>query len=138
MVRRPVGNISAEDEARSKITSRKILAKLHQNLLDIISRLDHLEDGIVLRSELTQAFLDSKVPDLTNEEVINLLRIQDRGQRGYISITKLIDNLYEFASESDSDQVLRRIANSAAHNTNVNLSESLDLQDETGNGLLEK
>lgn len=103
LVRKPVGNISAEDEARSKITSRKILAKLHQNLLDMISKLDHLEDGIVLRSELTQAFLDSKVPDLTNEEVLNLLRMQDRGQRGYISITKLIDNLYEFASETDSD-----------------------------------
>lgn len=136
--KKAVGNISPEDEARSKITSRKVLAKLHQNLLDIISKLDHLEDGIVLRSELTQALLDSKVPDLTNEEVVNLLKIQDRGQRGYISITKFIDNLYEFATETDTDQILRRVANSVAHNTNVNIKESLDLHDIGGNGLLEK
>lgn len=78
-MRGPAGSVSSEDEAKSKITSRKILAKLHQNLLDIISKLDHLEDGIVLRSELAQGLLDSKVPDLTNEETVNLLKLQDRG-----------------------------------------------------------
>jgi hypothetical protein len=70
--------------------------------------------------------------------MLNLLKIQDKGQRGYISITKFIDNLYEFASETESDGILRRIANSAAHNTNVNINESLELVDIAGNGLLEK
>ena len=114
------------------------MAKLHQNLLDIISKLDHLEDGIILRSELTQALLDSKVPDLSNEEVVNLLKLQDRGQRGYISITKFIDNIYEFATETDTDQILRRVANAVATHTNVNVRESLDLVDVNGNGRLEK
>lgn len=138
LVSRPAGNISPEDEARSKITSRKILAKLHQNLLDLISKLDHLEDGIILRTELAQALLDSKVPDLHNEEVVNLLRLQDRGDRGYISITRFIDNIYEFATETETDQILRRVANAVAQSTNVSVRESLDLVDTSGNGLLEK
>lgn len=74
-LKKPKSNITAEDEAKSKITSRKILAKLHQNLLDIMGKIDHLEDGIVLRSELCQAILDSKVPDLNNDEMLNLLKI---------------------------------------------------------------
>lgn len=53
-------------------------------------------------------------------------------------MTKFIDNVYEFATETECDQILRRLANSAANNLNVNLRESLDLQDEAGNGLLEK
>lgn len=40
--------------------------------------------------------------------------------------------------ETESDQILRRVANSAAHNTNVNIQESLNLHDISGNGLLEK
>lgn len=80
LVRRPVGGaISEEDEARSKITCRKILSKLHQNLIDVLGKLDHINDGILLRSELQQSLLDSKVPDLTNDEVSNLLGLQDRG-----------------------------------------------------------
>ena len=73
------GAISEEDEARSKITCRKILSKLHQNLIDVLGKLDHINDGILLRSELQQSLLDSKVPDLTNDEVSNLLGLQDRG-----------------------------------------------------------
>ena len=53
-------------------------------------------------------------------------------------MTKFIDNVYELATETECDQILRRLANSAANNLNVNLRESLDLQDEAGNGLLEK
>lgn len=108
------------------------------NLIDVIGKLDHIEDGILLRSELQQTLLDSKVPDLTSDEVTNLLGLQDRGQRGYVSMTKFIDNLYEYATETESDQILRRVANTAAHNLNVNLRESLDLHDLAGNGLLEK
>jgi hypothetical protein len=40
-----------------------------------MGKIDHLEDGIVLRSELCQAILDSKVPDLNNDEMLNLLKI---------------------------------------------------------------
>lgn len=92
----------------------------------------------MLRSELQTTLLESKIADLTSDEVTNLLSIQDRGQRGYISLTKFIDNVYEFATETECDQILRRLANAAANNLNVNLRESLDLQDEADNGLLEK
>lgn len=53
-------------------------------------------------------------------------------------MTKFIDLIYEYATETESDQILRRLANAAAHNLNVNLRESLDLHDLEGNGLLEK
>ena len=134
----PGRQVSQEDEAKSKITSRKILAKLHQNIIEVLGRLDHCEDGIILRSELQTTLLESKIADLTSDEVSNLLGMQDKGQRGYISLTKFIDNIYEYATETECDQILRRLANSAAHNMNVNLRECLDLQDETGKGLLEK
>jgi Ca2+-binding EF-hand superfamily protein len=53
-------------------------------------------------------------------------------------MTKFIDIIYEYATETESDQILRRLANAAANNLNVNLRESLDLHDLEGNGLLEK
>jgi len=73
------GGLSPEQEAQSKITSRKILAKLHSNLVEIVCKLDHLEEGIVNKAELNQTLLDSKVPDLAPEELNNLLKSQDKG-----------------------------------------------------------
>lgn len=71
----PGKQISQEDEAKSKITSRKILSKLHQNIIEVLGRLDHVEDGIILRSELQTTLLESKIADLTTDEVTNLLSI---------------------------------------------------------------
>lgn len=131
------GGLSPEQEAQSKITSRKILAKLHSNLVEIVCKLDHLEEGIVNKAELNQTLLDSKVPDLAPEELNNLLKSQDKGQKGYIAASKFIDNIYELASESESDGVLRRIANSVAHQ-GANLKEHLREFDSQDTGTLEK
>ena len=88
----------------------------------------------MLRSELTQTLLDSKVPDLTSDEVTNLLKVCDKGQRGYISITKFIDHIYEFAKENETDQILRRVANASSNNLNVSIKDALDLIDDDVNG----
>lgn len=53
-------------------------------------------------------------------------------------MTKFIDIIYEYATETECDQILRRLANAAANNMNVNLRESLDLHDLEGKGILEK
>lgn len=107
-------------------------------MLELLGKLDDFEDGILKRSDLHTALLDSKVPDLTNDEVSSLLALIDRGKRGYISMTKFIDLIYEFATETESDQILRRLANALAHSSNVDLKQSLELHDLEEKGYLEK
>lgn len=57
--------------------------------------------------------------------------------KGYISSSKFIDNLYELASESESDAILRRIANSVTHQ-GVNLKSELQQFDLSFTGQLDK
>lgn len=55
--------------------------------------------------------MNSNIKELDSEELGQLLNVCDRGKKGYISSNKFIDKLYEFAAESENDQILRRINN---------------------------
>jgi Ca2+-binding EF-hand superfamily protein len=43
------------------------------------------------------------IKDLDSEELSQLLAVCDRGRKGYISSSKFIDKLYEFAAETECD-----------------------------------
>ena len=59
----------------------------------------------------------------------------DRGRKGYISSNKFIDKLYEFAAESESDSILRRVFNTSQQ---VNLRIELKNFDTNQLGKLDK
>ena len=86
-----------------KKASRKILAQCHNNIVEIVGKLDALEEGIINKEELKQALTHEKISELSKEELNALLKLCDKGQKGYISTNKFIDNIYSMAAESESE-----------------------------------
>jgi hypothetical protein len=50
------------------------------------------------------------VPDLTPAELQLILKVSDRGSKGYLATGTFIDRLQDFATETKQDVVLRTFA----------------------------
>jgi hypothetical protein len=94
----------------SKRAAKKILLACHNNILEIVGKLDHLEEGIIIKKELKQAILDQKCKDLDEDDLNILLKLCDKGTKGYVSSNKIIEQLYALANESECDVILRRLS----------------------------
>ena len=121
----------------TKRASRNILAQCHNNIVETVGKLDHLEEGIVNKEELRQALDEQKIKDLTREELNALLKCCDKGLKGYISTNKFIDKLYSVAVETESDIILRRLAKGLS-GSDINLRQEMQRNDTSGAGRLDK
>jgi len=68
--------------------------------------------------------LDQKVKELEDEELNVLLKLCDKGLKGYVSSNKVIEQLYSLSNESECDVILRRLSKTLAHQ-DVNLAKAL-------------
>lgn len=103
----------------------------------MVGKLDVLDEGIVNRANLKSQLQAQKISELTDDELVALLRYCDKGHKGYISSSKFIDSLYSLASETESEVVLRRLAKSLAH-SDINLKQEMSKLDNSGSGKLDK
>lgn len=129
--------VSADELVAAKRAARKILAKCYSSIVETVASLDHLEEGIVNKQELRDMLNTANVPELEVSELLNLLKLIDRGQKGYVATAKFIDKLYELSHETEADAILRRIYTTSQH-ANLNLREELAAFDADEDGALEK
>jgi Ca2+-binding EF-hand superfamily protein len=121
----------------SKRASRKILSQCHNTIVELIGKLDRLEEGILNKEELKQALVEQKINELDAEELNTLLKYCDKGLKGYVSANRFIDKLYALAGESEADVILRRLSKALSH-SDTNLRQEMQRQDTTGSGKLDK
>ena len=119
------------------MTARKILAQCHNNIVEIVGRLDHLEEGIVNTSDLKHALEGQKINDVGADELDALLKGCDRGQKGYISTNKFIDTLYSMGAETESEVILRRLSKTLSH-SGADLQQAMRRYDTQGTGRIDK
>jgi hypothetical protein len=53
-----IPGLSGDDVMNAKKSSRKILAKVHRNIVELVSNLDHLDEGIVNKQELRDMLIE--------------------------------------------------------------------------------
>jgi len=129
--------MSSDALAASRMTARKILAQCHNNIVEIVGRLDHLEEGIVNTSDLKHALEGQKINDVGADELDALLKGCDRGQKGYISTNKFIDTLYSMGAETESEVILRRLSKTLSH-SGADLQQAMRRYDTQGTGRIDK
>ena len=71
--------MTAEETLAAKRAARKVLAKAHGNIVQLVAGIDHLEEGLVNKQELKEALMSAQIPDLELDELLNLLKLSDRG-----------------------------------------------------------
>ena len=128
----PAVHLSQKEIQACKKAARKILSKCQNNIADTIGKLDHLEEGIVVRDEVRKALEAHKIPQLEPEELQLFFKCCDRGNKGYLSTNKFIDKLHSLAAESEVEVIIRRMARTIVH-TDINLKSEMlryDLQNE--------
>jgi Ca2+-binding EF-hand superfamily protein len=121
----------------SKRASRKVLLQCHNNLPEILGKLDYLDEGIVLTEDLKRSLDQARVSGLEKEELNALLKVSDLGNKGYLSTNKFIEKLYQMAAETDAETILRRISK-IEQDLKINLRTELQRCDATGKGVLDK
>lgn len=132
-----IAGLSNEEELNAKKAARRILAKVHRTIVELVSNLDHNDEGIVNKQELRETLTDANIPDLEVFELASLLKYADIGQKGYICTSKFIDKLYALCEETTADAVLRRLYTQAQHG-NLSVREEMNSDDKDDDGNLEK
>ena len=80
-----------------------------------MNKRDIHNEGLIGREDLQRVLEEQKVKELSVGELNLLLKFADKGHKGYICITNLLDKLQELAVETKSDTMLRRFATSLKH-----------------------
>ena len=116
--------ISADVQSSSKMAARKILIKCFANIAEIVGKLDTFDEGVVNKDEVKRAIESQKITDLDREELAALFKVCDKGQKGYLSSSKFVDNLFSLAAESESETIMRKVCKNLA-TANINLRQEL-------------
>jgi Ca2+-binding EF-hand superfamily protein len=106
--------ITSDVASSAKMAARKILIKCFANIAEIVGKLDTFDDGVVNKDEIKRAIEAQKVSDLDREELAALFKVCDKGQKGYVSSSKFVENLFSLASESESETIMRRVSKNLA------------------------
>jgi len=129
--------VSSDVIANSKKAARKILIACHNTITELVGKLDKTDEGIVNREDLKKAIETQKVADLDRDELNSLMKGCDKGQIGYVASSKFIENLYNFAAESESEALMRRLGKTLSH-SDTNLQQEMSRFATSGTGKIDK
>mmetsp|Transcript_24353 Transcript_24353/g.37701 ORF Transcript_24353/g.37701 Transcript_24353/m.37701 type:complete len:244 (+) Transcript_24353:6236-6967(+) len=104
-----------EDLKICKKAARKILSSCQNNLVDMVGKLDHLEEGIVVRDEIKQAIEQHKIAGLERDELALFFKFCDKGYKGFLSSNKFVDKIHSMSAESEAEVLMRRLARNVSH-----------------------
>ncbi len=82
-----------EEIAICRTGARKILQSFSSTLSDALESKDRFKEGLISRDDVAKIVEEQKISDLQPVEINLLLKMADRGSKGYIVIDKFIDRL---------------------------------------------
>jgi Ca2+-binding EF-hand superfamily protein len=82
-----------EEIAICRSGARKILQSFAATLSDALESKDRFKEGLISRDDVQRIIEEQKISDLQPVEVNLLMKLADRGSKGYIVIDRFIDRL---------------------------------------------
>lgn len=113
-----------EEIAICRSGARKILQSFSATLSDALESKDRFKEGLISRDDVQRIIEEQKISDLQPVEVNLLLKLADRGSKGYIVIDRFIERLQELSNETKAETVLKTFALACKRQT-INLKKEL-------------
>lgn len=113
-----------EEIAICRSGARKILQSFSSTLSDALESKDRFKEGLISRDDVQRIIEEQKISDLQPVEVNLLMKLADRGSKGYIVIERFIERLQELSNETKSETVLKTFA-LACKRATINLKKEL-------------
>jgi len=86
----PVDDTTPEELNMCRSGARKILQSFQSTIVEALQAKDRLKEGIISREDLQKTLDEQKVPELSNAELSLLLKMGDRGSKGYVSTDRFV------------------------------------------------
>ena len=113
-----------EEIAICRSGARKILQSFAATLSDALESKDRFKEGLISRDDVQRIIEEQKISDLQPVEVNLLMKLADRGSKGYIVVDRFIERLQELSTETKSETVLKTFA-LACKRSVINLKKEL-------------
>ena len=117
--------------------ARKILQSFQSTIVDAVQAKDRHKEGIVSREAVQKLIEQQKVPELTQGEILVLMKMADRTHKGYVATDRFIELLQELVSETKGEVAVRQFA-LACKRQQVSLRQELFKFDTSKTGKLDK
>lgn len=105
--------------------------------MDAIQAKDKHREGLVSREAVQKLIEGQKVPELSQAELMILMKMADRTHKGYLATDRFVELLQELVSETKGEAAVRQFAQ-ACKRQQVNLRQELFKYDTTKSGRLDK